>query len=59
MTDSHDQVRAVAWVDGSLQLLDQRRLPRFEETIVLQDSPIIYKKVRVNLKCLIVMETLR
>jgi len=37
MTDSHDQVRAVAWVDGSLQLLDQRRLPQFEEIMVLED----------------------
>ena len=46
MTDSHDQVRAVAWVDGSLQLLDQRRLPRFEETIVLQDSRAVADAIR-------------
>ena len=46
MTDSRDQVRAVAWVDGSLQLLDQRRLPRFEETIVLQDSRAVADAIR-------------
>ena len=46
MTDSHDQVRAVAWVDGSLQLLDQRRLPQFEETIVLQDSGAVADAIR-------------
>lgn len=46
MTDSHDQVRAVAWVDGSLQLLDQRRLPQFEETIVLQDSRAVADAIR-------------
>jgi len=46
MTHSHDQVRAVAWVDGALQLLDQRRLPQFEEIVVLEDSNAVAGAIR-------------
>jgi len=46
MTHSHDQIRAVAWVDGALQLLDQRRLPQFEEIILLEDSNAVADAIR-------------
>ena len=46
MTNSHDQVRAVSWVDGSLQLLDQRRLPQFEEFVVLHDCKAVADAIR-------------
>jgi len=46
MTHSHDQVRAVAWVDGSLQLLDQRRLPQSEDIMVLQDRDAVVDAIR-------------
>ncbi len=37
MTEKHDQLRAVVWADGRLQLLDQRRLPQLETMLVLED----------------------
>ena len=46
MTHSHDQVRAVAWVDGNLQLLDQRRLPQSEDIMVLQDRDAVVDAIR-------------
>jgi methylthioribose-1-phosphate isomerase len=46
MTSSHDQVRAVAWVDGSLQLLDQRRLPQSEDIMVLEDHNAVVDAIR-------------
>jgi len=46
MTHSHDQIRAVAWVDGALQLLDQRRLPQFEEIMLLEDSNAVADAIR-------------
>ena len=46
MNPSHDQVRAVAWVDGALHLLDQRRLPQFEEIKVLEDSDAVAGAIR-------------
>jgi methylthioribose-1-phosphate isomerase len=46
MTHSHDQIRAVAWVDGALQLLDQRRLPQFEEVMLLEDSNAVADAIR-------------
>ena len=35
---SHDAVRAVAWVDGGLELLDQRRLPERTEVLRITDA---------------------
>ncbi len=46
MTHSHDQIRAVAWVDGALQLLDQRRLPQFEDIMLLEDSNAVADAIR-------------
>ena len=46
MTDQYDQVRAVEWVDGMLHLLDQRRLPQVEQTLVLDNSAAVADAIR-------------
>ena len=46
MRHSHDQIRAVAWVDGTLQLLDQRCLPQSEKIMVLADSGAVADAIR-------------
>ncbi|HHJ17392.1 MAG TPA: S-methyl-5-thioribose-1-phosphate isomerase [Gammaproteobacteria bacterium] len=46
MTDRYDQVRAVEWVDDVLHLLDQRRLPQVEETLVLDDCAAVADAIR-------------
>ena len=46
MTDQYDQVRAVEWVDDTLHLLDQRRLPQVEETLVLDDCTAVADAIR-------------
>ncbi len=46
MKKSHDQVRAVSWVDGALQLLDQRYLPQREEIVVLEESDAVADAIR-------------
>jgi methylthioribose-1-phosphate isomerase len=46
MRNVHDQIRAMAWVDGKLRLLDQRRLPESEEFMVLQDCNAVAAAIR-------------
>ncbi len=46
MPDLNDQIRAVAWVDDALHLLDQRYLPAREETLVISDSKTAADAIR-------------
>lgn len=46
MTDNHDRVRAVQWVQDALQLLDQRRLPAAETYLVLNDVAAVAAAIR-------------
>ena len=46
MPDSNDQIRAVAWVDDTLHLLDQRVLPGREETLVISDCKVAADAIR-------------
>ena len=46
MPDSNDQIRAVAWVDDTLHLLDQRFLPGREETLVISDCKVAADAIR-------------
>jgi methylthioribose-1-phosphate isomerase len=46
MTDNHDRVRAVQWVDDGLRLLDQRRLPGEETYLSLLDVAAVAAAIR-------------
>ncbi len=46
MSNPNDQIRAVAWVDDALHLLDQRYLPAREETLVISDSKTAADAIR-------------
>ena len=46
MTDNHDRVRAVQWLPGGLQLLDQRRLPAEETYLLLTDAAAVADAIR-------------
>ncbi len=38
MTQTHDTIHAIQWVDNTLRLLDQRLLPQREEYVLLKDA---------------------
>ncbi|MFQ5644388.1 MAG: S-methyl-5-thioribose-1-phosphate isomerase [Thiogranum sp.] len=46
MQNPYDQIRAVAWVDDALHLLDQRYLPAREETLVISDCKVAADAIR-------------
>jgi methylthioribose-1-phosphate isomerase len=46
MNNNHDRVRAVQWVKGELQLLDQRRLPREETYLLLTEVAAVADAIR-------------
>jgi methylthioribose-1-phosphate isomerase len=46
MTTDHDTVRAVAWHDDKLRLLDQRGLPTREEYLEFSDAPAVADAIR-------------
>jgi len=46
MPDLNDQIRAVAWADDALHLLDQRHLPGKEETLVISDCKVAADAIR-------------
>ena len=46
MEKSHDAIRAMAWTDAGLELLDQRRLPQTETWLLLQDSASVAAAIR-------------
>jgi len=46
MSNFNDQIRAVAWVDDALHLLDQRYLPAREETLVISDCKVAGDAIR-------------
>ena len=46
MTNNHDRVRAVQWVESGLQLLDQRRLPGEETYLLLSEVEAVANAIR-------------
>lgn len=46
MNQAHDSIRAVAWRDDSLHLLDQRLLPQQEQYLVLETSDAVAEAIR-------------
>jgi len=46
MPNTNDRIRAVAWVDNRLHLLDQRCLPGREETLVINDCRVAAEAIR-------------
>ncbi len=46
MENPNDRIRAVAWVDNALHLLDQRYLPAREETLVTGDCKVAAEAIR-------------
>lgn len=46
MEKSHDAIRAMAWTDDGLELLDQRKLPQTESWLLLQDSTSVAEAIR-------------
>lgn len=46
MTSNHDRVRAIQWVKGGLQLLDQRRLPGEETYLLPADVTAVADAIR-------------
>ncbi len=42
----HDQIRAVAWSDEGLKLLDQRLLPKLEQWLVFNDAEGVAQAIR-------------
>ena len=46
MPNPNDQIRAVAWVDDALHLLDQRYLPAREEILVISDCKVAADAIR-------------
>ncbi|PWV59483.1 translation initiation factor 2B subunit I family (IF-2BI) [Plasticicumulans acidivorans] len=42
----HDRIRAVVWRDGSLELLDQRRLPQCEAFLRFNEAPAVAQAIR-------------
>lgn len=46
VTAAHDRVRAVAWRDAALELLDQRRLPAHETVLRLTDAAAVADAIR-------------
>jgi len=45
-SSSHDTIRAVAFVDGALRLLDQRRLPAEETYLICTDADSVAAAIR-------------
>ena len=43
---AHDRVRAVAWRDGALELLDQRLLPAREQRLRFDDAAAVARAIR-------------
>lgn len=46
MTESHDTIRAIAWREGALHLLDQRIIPQREEYVVCDSAPQVADAIR-------------
>ena len=46
MEKNHDAIRAMAWTDNGLELLDQRKLPQTETWLLLQDSASVAGAIR-------------
>ncbi len=46
MVQQHDQIRAVAWGDEGLRLLDQRLLPKLEQWLVFNDAEGVAQAIR-------------
>lgn len=46
MTEEYDRIRAVAWVDDALQLLDQRCLPQVEKMLIPADCRAVGDAIR-------------
>ncbi len=46
MVQQHDQIRAVAWDDEGLRLLDQRLLPKLEQWLVFNDAEGVAQAIR-------------
>jgi len=44
--DRHDTIRAVAYADGVLRLLDQRRLPFAEEVLECRSADDVARAIR-------------